>query len=119
MNFFYRDKDLFNFSNYPKDSTFYDLTSMNEIDKMKDESEEKIISEFAGLKSKMYSITNADGKENKKGIGVNSVAVNNIEDKEYVDVLFGKKIIRHNMKRIQSKLHKIGTYNVCKISVLF
>ena len=26
-------------------------------------------------------------------------------------------MIRHNMKRIQSKLHKIGTYNFCKISL--
>ena len=25
--------------------------------------------------------------------------------------------MRHNMKRIQSKLHRIGTYNVCKISL--
>ena len=23
--------------------------------------------------------------------------------------------MRHNLKRIQSKLHRIGTYNVCKI----
>ena len=28
-----------------------------------------------------------------------------------------KKMIRHKMKRIQSKLHKIGTYDVCKISL--
>ena len=26
-------------------------------------------------------------------------------------------MIRHNIKRIQSKLHKIGTYDVCKISL--
>ena len=26
-------------------------------------------------------------------------------------------MIRHKMKRIQSKLHRIGTYNVCKISL--
>ena len=26
-------------------------------------------------------------------------------------------MIRHNMKRIQSKLHRIGTYDVCKISL--
>ena len=26
-------------------------------------------------------------------------------------------MMKHNMKRIQSKLHKIGTYNVCKISL--
>ena len=26
-------------------------------------------------------------------------------------------MVRHKMKKIQSKLHKIGTYNVCKISL--
>ena len=26
-------------------------------------------------------------------------------------------MIRHNMKRIQRKLHRIGTYDVCKISL--
>ena len=26
-------------------------------------------------------------------------------------------MIRHKMKRIQSKLHRIGTYDVCKISL--
>ena len=63
---FYKDKDLFDFSNYPKDSTFYDLTNMNKIGKMKDESERKINDEFVGLKSKMYSIKDVDGKEKKK-----------------------------------------------------
>ena len=28
-----------------------------------------------------------------------------------------KKIMRHKMKRIQSKLHRTGTYEVCKISL--
>ena len=32
-------------------------------------------------------------------------------------VLFGKKIIRHKMKRIQSKKHKLGTYEIDKISL--
>ena len=26
-------------------------------------------------------------------------------------------MLRHKMKRIQSKLHRIGTYDVCKISL--
>ena len=26
-------------------------------------------------------------------------------------------MVRHKMKKIQSKLHRIGTYNVCKISL--
>ena len=33
---FYKDRYLFDFSNYPKDSVFYDLTSMNKIGKIKD-----------------------------------------------------------------------------------
>ena len=47
---------LFNFSNYPKDSKFFDETNKKVIGKMKDESEGKIINEFVGLKSKTYSI---------------------------------------------------------------
>ena len=33
------------------------------------------------------------------------------------DVLFNKKIIRHKMKRIQSKKYKLGTYEIDKISL--
>ena len=40
-----------------------------------------------------------------------------IRHKKFVDVLFNKNVIRHSMKRIQSKLHKIGTYDVFKISL--
>ena len=29
---------------------------------------------------------------------------------------FGGKLIRHRMKRIQSKFHRLGTCDVCKIS---
>ena len=36
---------------------------------------------------------------------------------KFQDVLFNEKIIRHKMKRIQSKKHKLGTYEVDKISL--
>ena len=39
----------------------------------------------------MYSLTDVDGKEKKKEKGVNSVVVNNINHKEYLDVLINKK----------------------------
>ena len=38
---------------------------------MKDESEGKIIYEFVGLKSKMYSMKNVDAKESNTTKGVN------------------------------------------------
>ena len=40
-----------------------------------------------------------------------------VDDEEFVDVFFNKKVTRHNMKRIQSKLHRIGTYVVCRVSL--
>ena len=69
---------------------------MNKIGKMKDESEGKInieISniEFVGLKSKVYSLKNVDSKRNKVGKRVNSVVIQNIKYKEYLDFLRNKK----------------------------
>ena len=81
---------------------------------MKDESEGKIIDEFVGLKSKMYSMKNIDGKESNTAKGVNIAT----EFNEFKDTLFNKKVLRHKMKRIQDKnKHKIGTYEINKKSL--
>ena len=71
---------------------------------MRDEFKGRIISEL---------LIDVDNEKVIKAKGVNK----KIRHKEIVDVLFNRKVIRHNMKRIQSKLHKIGTYDVCKISL--
>ena len=114
---FYEDEYLLDFSDYPKDSKFFDPANKKVVGKMKDEFKGKIVREFIGLRSKMYSLIYVDNEENKKAKGVNKNVVKNIRHKEYVDVLFNIKMIRDKMKRIQSKLHKIGTYEVSKISL--
>ena len=103
---------MFDFSNYPKDSKFFDPTNKEAIGKMKDKSARKIISEFFGLQSKIYSMKNIDSKESNTVKGVNLAT----ELNEFKDTLFNKEIIRHKMRRIQSKKHKIGTYEINKIS---
>ena len=103
---FYKWKDLFDFSNYSKDSKFFNETNKKVTGKMKDEFGGVIIIEFVGLKSKMYSIKKIDGKEHNTAKGV-SIAT---EFDKFKDVLFNEKIIRHKMKRIQSKKHKLRTY---------
>ena len=110
---FFKWKDLFDFSNYSKNSKFFNDTNKKVIGKMKDEFGGIIITEFVGLKSKMYSIKKIDGKEHNTATGV-SIAT---EFDKFKDVLFNKKIIRHKMKRIQSKNHKLGTYEIDKISL--
>ena len=78
---------LFDFSNYPKDSKFFDETNKKVIGKMEDESQGKIVGEFVGLKLKMYSMKNIDGKESNTARGVNI----GIEFNEFKDTLFNKK----------------------------
>ena len=53
---FFKQKDLLDFSNYPKDSKFFDETNKKVIDKMKDESGEVIVIRLFELKSKMHSM---------------------------------------------------------------
>ena len=68
---FYGDKNLFDISDYSLNSKFFDPVNEKVIGRMKDEIKGKIISEFVGLKSKMYSLTSEDDKEVRKAKGVN------------------------------------------------
>ena len=96
--------------NYPKDSKFFDPVNEKVIGKMKDVSEGKLNYEFVGLKSKMYSVKNINGKESTTAKVVNIATGFN----EFKGNLFNKKVVRHKMKKIQSKKHKIGTYKIKK-----
>ena len=110
---FFKCKDLFDFTNYSKDSKFFNETNKNVIGQMKDEFGGVIVNEFVGLKSKMYSMKKIDGKDYNTAKGV-SIAT---EFNKFKNVLFNKKIFRHKMKIIQSKKHKLGTYEIAKISL--
>ena len=75
------------------------------------------------LKSKMYYLIDVDNQKKKKkkkqAKGVNKNFVRKLRQ-EYIYVFLNKKAIRDEMNIIQSKLHKVGTYEVSKISfVLF
>ena len=61
----------------------------------------------------MYSMKNIDGKEFNTAKAV-TIAT---EFNEFKDTLFKKKVLRHKMRRIQSKKHKIGTQEINKISL--
>ena len=92
---------MFDLRKYPKDSKFFDPVNEKVIDKMKDLSEGKINEEFVGLKAKMHSMKNIDGKESNTAKGVNIAT----EFNEYRDILFHKKVIRHKIRRFQNKKH--------------
>ena len=108
----YEDKHFFDFSGYGKDSIYYNSLNKKVLGKMKDELNGVKIVEFVGLKSKMYSLIANNDKEVNKAKRVNK----KLRHEEYLSVLFDKNVVRHKMKRIQSNLHRIGTYDINKTS---
>ena len=114
---FSNDKEIFDFSNYSTKSKYYDNSNKLVVGKMKDETAGVVIEEFVGLKPKMYSYLVDDNSAYKKTKGANKNVVATISHNEYKDVLLNKKCLRHSMNRIQSKDHKIGTYEINKISL--
>ena len=95
---FYSDRNLFDFSDCPLDSKFFDPANKKVIGKMKDEFKGKIFSEFVLLNSKMPSLTSVDDEEVTEARGVNK----KIKHKKFVDVFLLKKS-EHSMKIIQGK----------------
>ena len=53
----------------------------------------------------MYAMLSDDGKESNTAKGVNIATKFN----EFKDTLFNKKVLRHKMRRTQSKKYKLGT----------
>ena len=115
---FWDDRDKFDLSDFPKNSPFYDGTYKKVIGKMKDESPGVPITRFYGLRSKMYAYGDDRGKESKKAKGTKkSVVSKEIKLDNYQDVLIDSNQMRHKMKTIRSKNHKLGTYEINKISL--
>ena len=83
----FKDKELFDFSGYSKDSVYYDDRYKKMLGKMKDKFFGNEVHEFIGLKSKMYSLIACNDLEVNNAKGVNLL----LRHEEYFDVLFGKK----------------------------
>ena len=108
----FKDKELFDFSGYSRDSTYFEGSNKKKLGKMKDEFNGNKIEEFVGLNSKMYSLISNNWEMNKAK-GVNLM----LRHWEYVDVLINKKVLRHKIKRVLSEKHSIGSYVLNKISL--
>ena len=83
---------------------------IKKLDKMKDEFNGVKIDEFVGLKSKMYELI-AENVNKARAVNLK------LKHKEYFDVLFDKKVLRHKMKRILSEKHSVSTYVIYKLSL--
>ena len=61
-----QSKTLYDFSEYPEEHPLYDVSNKKRAGKFKDEMSSKVIKEFVGLRSKMYSFRTDDEHVKKK-----------------------------------------------------
>ena len=115
---FWNDKDMFENSDYLESSTYYCNVNKKIIGKFKDEASGIPITEFIGLKSKMYSYVkdNEKGGRTAKGIKKN-VIKNNIQHEAYKSTLINNEQMHHKMKTIRSQRHQLGSYEINKVSL--
>ena len=81
---FFKNKHLFDFSNYPKDSIVYKGVLINKL---------------VGLKSKIHLMLSDDGKESNTAKGLNTAT----EFNEFKDTLFTKKFSDTKWKEFKAK----------------
>ena len=122
---FYKDisgdvKDRFDTSNYKEGHPSEIPTGVNKkvLGMFKDETGGKIIKEFVGLRSKLYSYIMEEGKENKKCKGVKKQVVEeNITHEDYKTCLLTGKEILRKQNILRSYDHEVYTEEVNKIAL--
>ena len=112
------NKNLYDFSEYPKDPPNYDITNKKVLGKSKDELNSLIITEFIGLKPKMYSFNYID----------NNIILNNnihkgvkksicLKHNEYKRSLYKEELIYKEFYNVQLNKQNIYLDKINKIAL--
>ena len=115
---FYNDIKKFDNSDYIKSSKYFDETNKKVIGKFKDEACGIPITEFIGLRSKMYSYIKDNNGGGKTAKGIKKCIIKkDITHGNYKDTLFNSKQMYHKMKTIRSQNHQLASYELNKVSL--
>ena len=114
----FEDKNLYDFSEYPKDHPNYDITNKKVLGTFKDELKSRIITEFIGLKPKMYSFNFIENnieinKNIHKGIK-NSIS---LKHDEYKISLYKEELIYKEFYNLQLNKQNIYLDKIKKIAL--
>ena len=116
---FYQDmwamKGEFDLASYPKSSPFYDPTNNKVVGKFKDEASGQSITEFVGLKPKMYSYQTLNDPSNgevgfttkKRAKGIQRAVVGKLRHEQFKAQLDHPEETYVPNRRIGSKLHQL------------
>lgn len=113
------DLHLYDTSDFPLEN-IYNIPRTNKKvpGLMKDENNGKCMTEFVGLRSKMYSVRVDKKDAMKKAKGVKKYVLNKkINFNDYLDCIFKNCIIAHDQNSIRSKSHQVFTIQQKKIAL--
>ena len=115
----FKDKHLYDFSEYPKDHNNYDITNKKVLGTFKDEMKSLVITEFIGLKPKMYSFNFIDkdniivNKNTHKGVK-ESIS---LKHDEYNKSLYKEELIYKEFFNLQLNKQNIYLDKIKKIAL--
>jgi hypothetical protein len=118
-----QNKELFDLSAYPKSHELYDAANKKVIGKMKNESVDgqvHYITEFIGLRSKLYAYKTEDEDEHKKCKGVKrNVVASDIKFQDYKNTLFQRQKFNIKQNVFRSHKHQLFSENITKIGLSY
>jgi hypothetical protein len=116
----FKNKTHFDFSDYPIAHPCYDVSNRKVLAKFKDEANGRIISEFIGLRPKLYAYVFHDDTDvaYKKAKGVKkSIVKSSLNLNNYIHALYQDKKSFVTQYNIQSLKHKIYTVEQKKVAL--
>ncbi|XP_065182354.1 uncharacterized protein LOC135813063 [Sycon ciliatum] len=107
----------YNTSNYPTDHPLHSLANKKVAGKFKDELGGRIMSEFVGLRSKMYAYTGEESAKRAKGVK-KSVVNDTLQFSTYKDCLLpDQQSIEREMNVLRSRNHHIYGETIRKVAL--
>ena len=107
---------IYDTSNYPADHPLFSTANKKVIGKFKDELGGKVMTEFVGIRPKMYSYTGEESGKRAKGVK-KSVLKKTISHEDYKTCLLEKKVYSRDMPNLRSYKHTIHGETVTKIAL--
>ena len=108
--------DLYDTSNYPADHPLFSTANKKIIGKFKDELGGQLLTEFVGIRPKMYSYVGEDSGKRAKGVK-KSVLRKTITHNDYKKCLLNREVFHRDMPGLRSYNHVIKGETVHKVAL--